>query len=335
MEELSVLITEGQALLRQEGRENQASLIFWAERYWRTKVAGSAAGTVHAKKQDLELFLTFFSAVVGSFEADYWTPSLSKSFKSWLQKSSPRKPARKHKSAYAPTSVNRILATLRHFARFVAEHRPFEAGNPFDGVKDLAVSRPEWKGLEQIDLMRLRAALDQLTRLATKKGQMPLRNRAVFTLALNTGLRTSEIEALEFDQYQGKYLVRVRGKGEHYDDVYVSAEAREALDAYITQERGNEPGPLFVTNRGGRMIRQQIDRFFRQLAAHANAKLPETEHIKLHAHMLRHTSVKKVHEERGELAAKRFSRHRSFGQLERYATQTQAEHEEMVDNLWS
>lgn len=65
------------------------------------------------------------------------------------------------------------------------------------------------------------------------------------------------------------------------------------------------------------MLRQQMDRFFRKVAAHANAKLPKDQHIRLHAHKLRHTSVKKVHDERGELAAKRFSRHRSFQQLER------------------
>ena len=68
---------------------------------------------------------------------------------------------------------------------------------------------------------------------------------------------------------------------------------------------------------------------------HANAKVPKDEQIHLHAHKLLHTGVKKVHDERGELAAKRFSRHRSFAQLELYATQTQEEHETMVDNLCS
>ncbi len=311
------------------------SLLCWAERYWKTKVAGSAPGTSRAKRDDLQLFLGFFQSVVGSLDADYWTPSVTKSFKTWLQKESPSKPKRKYDKAYAPTSINRIFATLRHFARYVADNRAFQAGSPFDGVKDLAIKSPEWNGLEDIALMRLRAALDQVSQLSTRASQMPYRNRAVFIVALDTGLRSFEIEGLEFSQYQAKYLKNVRGKGEHYDDVYLSADARRVLDDYIEKERGKKAGPLFVTNRAGRMVRQQIDRFLRKVAAHANAKLPKDEQIHLHAHKLRHTGVKKVHDERGELAAKRFSRHRSFAQLERYATQTREEHESMVDNLWS
>jgi len=64
-------------------------------------------------------------------------------------------------------------------------------------------------------------------------------------------------------------------------------------------------------------------------------KLPEDEVIKLHAHMLRHTSTKRVYEKKGSVEAKKHDRHRSFKQLERYATQTREEREETADNLWS
>ncbi|MEZ6104212.1 MAG: tyrosine-type recombinase/integrase [Pirellulaceae bacterium] len=147
--------------------------------------------------------------------------------------------------------------------------------------------------------MRLRAALDQVTQLAGRKQQMPLRNRAVFILGLDTALRAFEIATLNYDQYQGKYLKRVKGKASIYADVYLSADARRELDQYIAQERGTQPGALFVTNRGGMMSRQQIDRFLKTVAAQANAKLPPDEQINLHAHMLRHTSTKRVYEKRG------------------------------------
>ena len=106
------------------------------------------------------------------------------------------------------------------------------------------------------------------------------------------------------------------------------------LDDYIETERGLTPGPMFLTIRGGRHSRQEIHEFLRAVAAQANAKLPKDEQIQLHAHKLRHTGVKRVHDERGPLAAKKFSRHRSFAQLERYATRTRAEHEQMVDELF-
>ena len=55
----------------------------------------------------------------------------------------------------------------------------------------------------------------------------------------------------------------------------------------------------------------------------------------VHAHMLRHTSTKRVYEKKEPVEAKEHGRHKSFKQLERYAAQTQQEREETVDNLWS
>jgi integrase/recombinase XerD len=329
------LLRDGSLAIPQRGdRKTGESILYWAELYWNERVAGGPKGTQQAKKDDLQTFLTFYAQVCGDVRIDYWTPSVSKSFKAWLQKTSPRKPARKYAKAYAPTSINRMLATLRHFARFIQEQRPFSAGFPFEGVKDLVLQAPEWNGLSDIDVMRLHSALDQICQLQTRANQRPGRNRATFVVALHTGLRASELVGLEFSQYQGKYLKNVRGKGDQFDDIYLSAEARRVLDEYIAGERGSKDGPLFLTNRNGRLSRQQIDDFFKQLTAQANAKLPKDEWIHLHAHKLRHTSVKRVHDERGPLAAKKFSRHRSFQQLERYATQTREEHERMVDELF-
>lgn len=334
--ELTLLAETSEVLAPESGgRKSDDSILYWTKVYWETEVDGSPDGTVRAKRADLELFLNFFAEVVGSDHVDYWTPSVSKSFRTWLQTANPVKPGRRHLKAYAPTSINRTLATLRHFARCIETRRKFEAGFPMKDVTDLDVKEPEWHGLSDIQLMRLRAALDQITQLSTRGQQMPRRNRAVFVVALDTGLRAFELESLEFEQYQGRYLRRVKGKGHAYADVYLSADARKELDAYIDVERGREPGPLFVTNRGGRLSRQQVDRFLRRVAAHANSKLPAEEHIRLHTHMLRHTSTKKVYQARGPVEAKKFGRHRSFKQLERYATQTQEEHEEMVDRLWT
>lgn len=223
---------------------------------------------------------------------------------------------------------------MQHLARFIQEQQPFSAGIPSEEVMDPVVQAPEWNGLSDIDAMRLRSALDQVCQLQTRANRRPGRNRATFILGLHTGLRASEIADLEFSQYQGKYLKNVRGKGDQFDDVYLAAEARRFLDEYIENERDSEPGALFLTKRNGRLTRQQIDDFFKQLKAHANSKLPKQEQIHLHAHKLWHTSVKRVHDERGPLAAKKFSRHRSFEQLERYATQTREEHERMVDELF-
>ena len=325
--------TAGELVLPQASASNRDSLVWWAQEYWQSKVAGRAEGTVTAKRCDLQLFFDFFGAVVGSDQVDFWTPLISRNFKSWLLDKEPD-PPRKHQAAYAPTSVNRTLATIRHFARFIQNRRAFQAGYPLEDVADIKLEPPEWNGLSKLELMRLQAALDQVTQLSTRANQMPKRDRSVFTLAIATGLRASEIEALDFDQYRDKYLQRVRGKGENFRDVYVAKGAREDLDAYIHHERGSEPGPLFQTKTGGRYRRQYIDAFVKRVAGQANAQLPADEHIHLHAHKLRHTSIKRVHDKKGPVEAKKHGGHRSFKQLERYATPTREEAEATADKLF-
>ncbi|MCA9140814.1 MAG: tyrosine-type recombinase/integrase [Planctomycetales bacterium] len=326
--------SESELVLPWRSVPSSESIVFWLTKYWQNKVLGSPEGTVRAKKSDLELFVLFFCDVVGSDSVDFWTPSVTKSFRSWMAKAEPLQPKRRFIKAYAPTSINRTLATLRHFAKFVMAVRPFESGDPFDGVGDLTIQEPGWKGLSDLELMRLRAALDQLTQLSNRKHQMPFRNRAIFLTALDTGLRASELVNLDFDQLGGKYLHKVKGKGNSYADIYLSSDARPAILKYIESERGDSSGPLFVTNRGGRISRQQIDRFLRQVASQANSKLPSGEHISLHAHALRHTGTKRVYLTKGPVEAKQFGRHQSFKQLERYAAQTPEEREAMVDKLW-
>ena len=315
--------------------KDENSILHWTHEYWRTNVEGSPDGTVRAKRRDLQLFLRFFAEVVRSAQVDYWTPSVSKSFKRWLETDNLRKPVREHQKSYAPTSINRTLATLRHFAGFIAENRRFEAGDPVAGVKDLVVKEPEWNGLSDLELMRLRSALDQVTQLSTRAHQLPLRNRAAFFLAIDTALRAFEIAGLNYDQYDGRYLRDVRCKADVYRDVYVSVEARREIELYMEVERGYATGPFLITNRGGRMSRQQIDRFLRRLVAHANSRLqPGETPIVLHAHKLRHTSTKRVYDKKGPVEARDHGGHRSFKHLACYATQTREEREEMRDGLW-
>ena len=145
---------------------------------------------------------------------------------------------------------------------------------------------------------------------------------------------SSEVESLDLEQYHDQYLHNVRGKGDNFRDVYVPAAARQDLDAYLEKERGSGDGPLYRTKTGGRFRRQYIDAFLKKIAAQANSRLPAEEQINLHAHKLRHTSIKRVHDKKGPVAAKKHGGHRSFKQLERYATPTREEAEATADELF-
>ena len=232
------------------------SLLWWIDQYWQVRVLGSPESTIRAKRDDLRLFLSFFASVVRTPYVDDWTPRVSKEFRRWLERPDG---LRRNHNRYAPTSINRILATLRHLAKFIQQDRPFQAGYPFQGIRDLHVPVPEWDGLSRLEVMRLHAALDQVTTLMTGKKQAPMRTVAIFETFLSTALRASELTGLDYEQLRGKYLRHVRGKGDNYADVYLSADALRAIEQYVELERGTKPGPLFQTHSGRRMARQHVD----------------------------------------------------------------------------
>ena len=85
------------------------------------------------------------------------------------------------------------MALLRHFAGWVHAKKPFFAGNPCAGVKELVTDEPAWKGLDDTEVMRLKSAAEQLLRLKTRGDQSAARDTAVFLVLLHTGLRVPKV----------------------------------------------------------------------------------------------------------------------------------------------
>ena len=46
-------------------------------------------------------------------------------------------------------------------AKWIHRQRPFLAGFPYQDVKDLKVDEPDWKGLSDVEVRRLKAAAEQ------------------------------------------------------------------------------------------------------------------------------------------------------------------------------
>src|SRR3954452_8774951 len=127
-----------------EPSEAGSSLVGWILAYCEAEVAGSPKTTVDAKKRDFQLFLDYFAQAMRSDSIDDWTRSVTLGFITWLEGKA------NDGRGYAPTSVNRRLATLRRAARWIHERRPFLAGDPFERVSDLSVTVPPAKGLSPL-----------------------------------------------------------------------------------------------------------------------------------------------------------------------------------------
>src|SRR4051812_2774585 len=98
------------------------SLLGWFIAYGHAEVAGSPKTTLDAKKRDFQLFLGYFGRMMGSDAIDDWTRSVTLGFVAWLENEG------NEGQGYAPTSVNRTMATLRRAARWIQARRPFLAG---------------------------------------------------------------------------------------------------------------------------------------------------------------------------------------------------------------
>jgi integrase/recombinase XerD len=305
------------------------SLVGWLVAYCHAEVAGAPKTTLQAKKRDFELFLAYFAKMMGTDSVDDWTRSVTLGFLSWLENEA------NGGNGYAPTSVNRTLATLRRAARWIQERRPFLAGNPFERVSDLVVTIPPAKGLSKLQRSRVLAAADKLCALQTRANQQPRRKRALLTVLLETGMRISETLRITMDQFDGKYFRNVKRKGKRRDDVYLSPEARAALTDYLDHDRGRGAGTVFQSRDRTPMLRKDAHRYLKQIEGIANANVPAEEHINLHAHLMRHTALKQAEQKFGRAFAQKKSGNVGMQHIERYVQPADSDYEEAMDKLYS
>ena len=296
--------------------QKRESLLAWCNLYLGIEGRAGSDNTFLAKKRDLEAFLSFLIGSAGSDHPDQWTRSVTRDFLKHLER-------KLHRS---PSTINRMLATLRHASAWIHSQRPFLAGPPCDRIQDLEIEEPEWKGLEDIEITRLKSAAEQLIHVDTKRNQQPIRNYALFMSLHYTGLRISELLALNLSQYEGKHFTNVKRKGKAVSrKVFLSKDARDALDRYIRDVRGRKPGPLFCSRSGARLQRQNVDEALKAIAAQANASLPEDQQIHLSAHLLRHTFLRKVARKYGVEYAKELAGHTSERYIWRYVQPSEEE----------
>jgi integrase/recombinase XerD len=304
--------------------DQRESLVAWFHLYMTLEAGAGSPNTFKAKQRDVEMFLSFFSHTTRSDHPDQWTRSITGAFGRHLQQTGKK-----------ATSINRIQATLRHSAAWIHRQRPFLAGNPFDRVGDLQLDDPEWKGLSDLEITRLKSAAEQMLKIKTAKNHLPLRDYALFLVLLNTGLRVSELLSVEISQYDGKHLKEVRRKGRKVSrSVFLPKDAREALDNYLEETRGSESGPLFSTKNGPALTRQNAHIVLKAIAAQANARLPAEEKIHLSAHVLRHTMLRRIAEEHGLAYAMELSGHTSSQYIWRYVKPTDEQKEKALENLF-
>jgi integrase/recombinase XerC len=178
----------------------------------------------------------------------------------------------------APVSVNRALASVRGFYRWLVRTGKRE-DDPAGTLRNLKAPRTLPVFLWE-DEMAAFAALPEESGIL-----WPERDRAILLVMYSGGLRISETAALSLPGLDGDLRGgRVLGKGNRERQVFFSAEAKEALLAWLPLRAALAGGDrLFINRRGGPLsvsgLRWIISRYAERSA------LPK----KLHPHALRHS----------------------------------------------
>ncbi len=167
---------------------------------------------------------------------------------------------------------NYYMISLRAFLKFLRK-RDIESLNP-ERIELAKV------GGRDLDLI----SSDELNRLMTIKGTSlyELRDKAILELFFSTGLRVSELCALNRDIDLSRDEFSVRGKGEKVRVVFLSPAAKDAIKAY-EKKRGDVEEALFISTSNTRLTPRSVERLVKQYAIKAGITRKVTPHVIRHS----------------------------------------------------
>ena len=185
-------------------------------------------------------------------------------------------------------SRNARLAAIRSFFRFVAMKEP---AHLLHCQKILAIPGKRYERrtvefLERAEMNALLAAPDR----STWAGR---RDHAILSMALQTGLRVSEIINLRRrDIVTGTGAhVRCEGKGRRQRCTPIRQEIIKVLDVWLKERAGIDDDPLFPTMRGTKLSRDALERLVQKHTLVASKSCPPLIGKRVSPHVLRHSTA--------------------------------------------
>ncbi|MEX2236073.1 MAG: site-specific tyrosine recombinase XerD [Dehalococcoidia bacterium] len=191
---------------------------------------------------------------------------------------------------YAASSVARKIAAIRSFYKFLSGEGMVQK-DPTEHLASPKIGKTLPKALtkQEID--------DLLEQPLLRGSHEAIRDKAMLDLLYTTGMRVSELTALDTDSVQidaDGCRVRCLGKGSKERVIPFDSSAGESVAKYLAESRpalvrDRNERALFVNRRGQRLTRQGFWLILKIYAASAQIKSPVTPHTLRHSfatHML-------------------------------------------------
>lgn len=179
---------------------------------------------------------------------------------------------------------NYYLIALRAFLKFMRK-RDIVSLSP-EKIELAKVGARDLDLITAAELNRLlKAPLDALAKATDVRGrQIALRDKAIFELLFSTGLRVSELCNLNADLDLTRDEFSVRGKGEKIRVVFLSSDAKQAIQEYLDARTDMEEA-LFVDGRPNTLHRispRDVQRHLKAYVASAGITHKVTPHTLRH-----------------------------------------------------
>ena len=185
-------------------------------------------------------------------------------------------------------SRNTRLSAVRSFFKYVAVNEP-QLLHHCQRVLAMPAKRHEKRAIDYLTRAEIEALI-QAPDLSTWHGR---RDRALLALALQTGLRVSELISLSCgDIVLGTSAhVRCMGKGRKERATPIRKNSAKVLRDWLAERRGAATDPVFVSNRNHRLSRDAVEQIVRTHVIVAAGKCLSLKKKRVTPHVLRHSAA--------------------------------------------
>jgi site-specific recombinase XerD len=188
----------------------------------------------------------------------------------------------------SPRSRNTRLAAVHSFFRYVALQEPSVSAV---GQRVLAIPCKRHKTMP-IDFLT-RPEIDALLAAPDQTKWIGRRDRALLLVAVQTGLRVSELVRLRFEDVSlgaGAH-VRCCGKGRKERCVPLRKDGIAVLRTWLRESCVQPTDPLFPNSRGQWLSRDAVEYLLAKHVATARSSCPSLKEKRVSPHVLRHSTA--------------------------------------------
>jgi len=185
-------------------------------------------------------------------------------------------------------SRNARLSAIRSFFKYVAVNEP-QLLHHCQRILAMPPKRHEKRAIDYLS----RAEIEALIAAPDLSSWHGRRDRALLALALQTGLRVSELIGLSRGDIvlgAGAH-VRCTGKGRKERATPIRKDSVKMLRDWLTERGGAETDPVFVSNRNQRLSRDAVEQIVRRHVQASSVRCPSLKKKRVTPHVLRHSAA--------------------------------------------